>query len=56
MRKVYVLIGWTPEDGSYVSGIYSSKRKAEFFKKILQDARTEMDEHRLYEIKTEVLL
>lgn len=56
MRKVYVLLGWTPNDGTYVSGIYSSKRKAEFCKKILEDARSEMNEHRIYRIETEVLI
>ena len=56
MRKCYILLGWTPDNGTYVSGIYSSMRKAEFYKKILEDARTEMDEHRIYRIQTEVII
>lgn len=54
MRKIYVLYGWTPESGRYVSGIYSSKHKAEYSKKILENA--EHGEIRLYEITTEILL
>ena len=56
MRKVYVLYGWTPQGGIYVSGIFSSKRKAEHAKNVLEKARKEMKETQIYKIETEDLL
>lgn len=56
MRKVYVLYGWTPENETYVSGIYTSRKKAEHAKNVLDKAKTERSENRIYNIETEVLL
>ena len=56
MRKVYVLRGWHPETKFWISGIYTSKRKAELCKKIIEEARKKQGETEyIYSIKTEVL-
>ena len=53
MRKVYVLYGWTPIDGRYVSGIYTSLEKAKHAKIVRELQRH--GEARIYNIETEVL-
>lgn len=53
MRKCYVLFGWTPENGSYVSGIYTSRRKAEDALNMLQNAKHKVE--KLYRIETMIL-
>lgn len=56
MRKVYVLRGWNPDSKFWISGIYSSKHKAELHKNLLEEARKKQGEtNYIYEIKTEVL-
>lgn len=50
MRKVYVVIGtWTDDGHSYLAGVFSSWKKAEWYTKRFSEGRT-------YMIKTEILL